>query len=310
MTENSTPPNATSKSTPPARSTPPPAGAPRLSKARFFGQVLLAEGYITAPQLLAALEYQEQFNARLGEYAVASGLLTLFDAQKIHALQVSKDLLFGQAALELGLLDKEQLRQTMAAQRHDHVLLGEALCKLGYITEDTLTGALVELRNSPDETDRAVLPTFPTDLASREVADKAIYLTNKLLARLWDLQNKPADPQACAGTLLLSDRNASISVSGDCTARIYLGVPLAIAERAVRIINGNASPTDSECEDAVRDLLTTICNNLEVTLASEGISISATATEVCEFKVALEQATGLSVPFVTHQGQVILAMTY
>ena len=83
---------------------------------RFFGQFLLAEGRITPPQLLAALEYQSELNARLGEYAVALGQLTRFDAERIHALQVSKDLLFGEAALELSLLDAEQLRRLVAAQ--------------------------------------------------------------------------------------------------------------------------------------------------------------------------------------------------
>ncbi len=127
---------------------------PRRPKARFLGQFLLAEGYITAPQLLAALEYQEQFNARLGEYAVALGLITLFDAQRINALQVSKDLLFGQAALELSLLSKEQVRQVMAAQRNDHVLLGEALCKLGYIDEATMAIALAQANEADSDPER------------------------------------------------------------------------------------------------------------------------------------------------------------
>lgn len=307
MTDDNIPSNAPASTTP---STPPEGRSLRRSKARFFGQFLLAEGFITAPQLLAALEYQEQFNARLGEYAVASGLLTLFDAQKIHALQVSKDLLFGQAALELGLLDKEQLRQAMAAQRNDHVLLGEALCKLGYITEDALARALAELNNSPDQIDRARLPTFPTELGALDVVEKAVYLTNKLLPRLWDLQNKPADAQVCTPTLLLSDRNAMISVQGDCAFRIYLGVPHAIAERAVRIVSGRGSATDAECDEAVGDLLSTICNNLEVTLAAEGTTISASAAEIVDFKVELDHGTAVLVPFVTHQGQVILAFAY
>jgi len=305
MTDDNTQPDA------PTRPSVPPEGQSlRRSKVRFFGQFLLAQGYITAPQLLAALEYQEQFNARLGEYAVASGLLTLFDAQKVHALQVSKDLLFGEAALELGLLDAEQLRRAMAAQRNDHVRLGEALCTLGYISEDTLARALVELNNSPDQLDRARLPPFPTELASREVAEKAIYLTNKLLPRLWDLPCKPGDPQVCTTTLLLSDRNAVISVHGDCAFRMYLGVPHGIAERAVRIVSGSSAPTEAECDEAVRYLLATICSNLAVALAAESINVSSGAVELTEFKVALNEATAVLVPFVTHSGQVIMAFAY
>lgn len=207
-----------------------PSTPPRRHKTRFFGQFLLAEGYITAPQLLAALEYQEQFNARLGEYAVALGLLTLFDAQQIHARQVEKDLLFGQAALELQLLTKEQLRQVMAAQRNDHVLLGEALCKLGYVDQAVIARALADLGDTASQVDPDQWLNLAADVPSREVLIKTCYLTHKLLPRLWDLTNKATDATFVKDTLRLSDRNASISVRGDHSFGIHLGVPHSIAE--------------------------------------------------------------------------------
>ncbi len=285
-----------------------PSSPPRRHKTRFFGQFLLAEGYITAPQLLAALEYQEQFNARLGEYAVALGLLTLFDAQRIHALQVEKDLLFGQAALELSLLTKEQLRQVMAAQRNDHVLLGEALCKLGYVDEATIKRALTELGDTTNQIDPDQWLNIGADVPAREWVTKTCYLTHKLLQRLWDLPNKASEAQAIEDVLRLSDRNVTLSLRGDHTLQVYLGVPHAAAQRAVRVILGNPSPTDGECDDATRDLLTAIAQNLKVTMASEGIAVSVGDVERCDFNIAATDKVTLLVPFLTHEGQVIVGV--
>lgn len=288
-----------------------PSTAPRRRKTRFFGQFLLSEGYITAPQLLAALEYQEQFNARLGEYAVALGLLTLFDARRIQALQVSKDLMFGEAAMELQLLNNDQLREVVAAQRNDHVLLGEALCKLGYVDESVIARAVSELGEAEQaEPDQWL--SIPGDAPSRELLIKTCYLAHRLLPRVWDLPNKVVESQVVTQKLRLSDRNASITFQGQegqPGLRVYLGATHAITERAVRVVTGNPTPSDADCDEAVRDLLTTICNNAIVTLASEGVTLVASDVASADFSVDLGDNVAVVVPFVTHEGQVFLAFT-
>ncbi len=128
------------------------------------------------------------------------------------------------------------------------------------------------------------------------------------MPRLWDLQNKPSEPQLISGTLLLSDRNASITLNGDHVLEMYLGVPHDVAERAVRVISGAHAPNEAECDEVVRDMLTTLCSNLRVTLASEGVSVFAQDATNAPFKVALGDAQAVVVPFVTHQGQVIVAL--
>jgi hypothetical protein len=285
-----------------------PSTPPRRHKTKFFGQFLLAEGFITAPQLLAALEYQEQANARLGEYAVALGFITLFDVQRIHALQAEKDKMFGEAAMELGLLSADQLRQVMAAQRSDHVRLGDALSTLGYIGPDDIARALQEFGDQGRQIDPDEWIDLPRDLPSREVVLKVCYLTHKLLPRLWDAANKPGAPTRVTGVLRLSDVNVSFTLRSEHVLTVFLGVPHDIAERAVRWITRNPEPTRQECEEAVRDLLAAIGHHVKVALASEGVSIDVGPTQPCDFTIALHEQSAVMVPFVTHAGQIIVAI--
>lgn len=270
----------------------------------FFGQFLLAEGLVTAPQLLAAVEYQEQFNARLGEYAVALGCITPFEAAQINALQVSRNLKFGEAAMELGLFDREQLHQIILKQRNEHVMLGTALSKLGYLDEATVQDAFARFLGRQQDYSLVFPPEHPYPALCRALFDEV----GRLLLRAWGLPSKPQRAQVKNELFLLSDYNALLELGGDLTAAVALGVPLAVAERGLSV-SGDPEASESSFDAAVVGLVQQLGDNLAATLGAEGCKLELGRPQNCGFKVRLQSPrSALWVPYVTHDGLVIAAL--
>ena len=125
---------------------------------RFFGQYLVSQGYITPPQLLAAVEYQSKYNSRLGELAVALGMITPFESEQINAAQLSRDRLFGETALDCGLMTERQLSDVLETQRNARVLLGQAIETLGFLQRCTIDSALYAYLEAKSPKRCATLP--------------------------------------------------------------------------------------------------------------------------------------------------------
>ena len=59
---------------------------------KFFGQYLVEQNIVTGDALLNAINLQDKNNLKLGEMAVAMGLITPADIQRAHNAQMSKDM--------------------------------------------------------------------------------------------------------------------------------------------------------------------------------------------------------------------------
>ena len=277
---------------------------------RFFGQYLLSKGLLTAPQLLAAVEYQEQRNTRLGDQAVAQGLLTPFDVERVRALQVTENIFFGEAAIRLRFLDTTQVRDLLATQKDAHVHLGDALADLGYLDRAKTDQALAEYLAEEDRIEPEVV-TVPEDLPSKDVAFELFHLAHRLLLRVWNLENKTDRLRVETGMVALSDRNARITISGAIETVVFVCVPHEIARAAARPPYSEVEPTDEEMNRAVREFCRVLCANLGSVLAEQGQRVTVGEPSMLMSRASTPPGIKASVvAYLTHRGQVFVGMTH
>jgi CheY-specific phosphatase CheX len=278
-------------------------------RARFFGQHLLAHGLVTAPQLLAAIEYQERNDTRLGSCAVALGLVTPFEVEQIRALQAREDLRFGEAAVKLGLLSDQQLGQVLAKQENAHVPLGDAAVALGYLTATQVEAAAAEFLAAEARIEPEVV-TIPDDLPRRELAFELFHLAHKLLLRVCDLTSKTERLRIVQDVLPLSDRNAGVTLSGAIDTSVVLSLPDAVAFDVAKRFSGELTPTDRDVANIVIELANLLCGNLQSVMAERGVRLQRTEPELLGPRISLAPGRRVAlVPFLTHRGQVLVSMS-
>jgi CheY-specific phosphatase CheX len=277
--------------------------------ARFFGQYLVAQGVITAPQLLAAVEYQSRNNSRLGELAVALGLATPFEVEQIRALQATEDLRFGEAALKLGVLAADDIERAAAARASGHVQLGEALIALGYLDQKRAEQAAAAFLAAEAELEPEVV-TIPADLPRRAVAFELFHLAHKLLLRVCDLTSKTERLRIIRDVLPLSDRNARVAISGAFQGSVLLCLPQAVAFDVAARFSGEIAPDDDAIDAIVAELANLLCGNLQSVLADQGTRIQLGAAEHLAARVSMPPGSRVAlVPFVTHRGQILVGLS-
>ena len=277
-------------------------------RARFFGQYLLANGLLTAPQLLAAVEYQERNNSRLGDCALGLGLVTPFEIERIRALQAREDLRFGEAALKLGLLSDARLSEVLAKQEGAHVPLGEACVALGYLTQAQIERSAAEFLTAEAKIEPEVV-TIPSDLPLRELAFELFHLAHKLLLRVCDLTSKTERLRIVTDLLPLSDRNACLSISGAVDTTLLLSLPHAVASEVARRFSGELAPSDEQVDEIVCELANLLSRNLQSVMAERGVRLALEPAEPIGPRISLPPGRRVAlVPFVTHRGQVLVSI--
>lgn len=277
---------------------------------RFFGQYLLSKGLLTAPQLMAAVEYQEQHNTRLGDHAVARGMLTPFEVERIRALQAHENLFFGEAAIRLGALSTAQVRDLLATQKDAHVRLGDALADLGYLDRPTSDRALVEFLAEEDRIEPEVV-SIPEDLPSKDVAFELFHLAHRLLHRVWNLENKTDRVRVETGMVALSDVNARITLSGAIETVVFVCAPHEVARMAATSPYAEVDPSDADMGQAVREFCRVLCANLASVLAEQGQRVAVGEPQMLMSRASTPPGIKASVvAFLTHRGQVFVGMTH
>jgi len=286
-------------------------------KPRFFGQYLLANGLISAPQLLAAVEYQERNNPKLGELAVGMGLATQFEVDRIQALQATKDVRFGDAAMELGLLTRDQVARVVDAQLDRHLQLGQALAALGFLTPTAVEQAATEFIAAEAKLEPESV-TIPEDLPLRRVAFELFHLAYKLLLRVCDLPSKTEKLRVVTDVVPLSDRNVTIALRGlpggdgaqGTTSSVLLCVPQQIAVDLATRFSGEVAPSDAAVDAVVCELTNILCGNLRSVLAEQGLNVELSEPEVVPSRMSLPPGRRVAVvPYVTHQGLVLVSLS-
>lgn len=277
-------------------------------RTRFFGQFLLSHGLITASQLLAAVEYQNKYNSRLGELAVALGMVTHYDAEQINTLQQQEDLLFGEAAMRLGLLTRAQLDQVLATQKDAHVRLGQALEALGFLEPATLSKALSDFMD--EETDRAnTLPRVPAQFRNKGLFQALSEFTPKMLLRTWHLPTKPDVFRIEHRELVLSDINAMAKVvTGSEENLLVLGVPYAAAHRVFQQ-QPSQGTTEPQHQAMVCDFLDVLSSHIASATSERGQRPQIEPAQAATSRLLVaDNQTALILPHLSQLGRVVVGL--
>jgi hypothetical protein len=107
----------------------------------FFGQYLVENGVIDYLQLDLGLSLMTQRNKRLGDLAVADGLLRTEDANALQLKQRTVDKYFGELAVEQGFFSLSDVQMLLDLQRKNHLRIGEALVGLGVVSREAVEQA-------------------------------------------------------------------------------------------------------------------------------------------------------------------------
>lgn len=239
---------------------------------KLFGQFLLEKGYLDRDQLLHALKEQRSVNLRLGELAVATGVLSVTDVDTVHFRQMCNDEAFGEAAVALGLLTRPQVADLLHRQTADRKLLGQILLAFGYMDEATLERGLEEYAGQKAGEELALRQVF-AESGCADVAPTALSVMARVFRRTMgsalSFRSLPsAEAMGDAGPVW----SQSIAL-GD--AGYVLGIQAEDADAralAAAVLDMEVDTLDELARDAVGEFLNIVtghvCGNLDAPEAS------------------------------------------
>lgn len=277
---------------------------------KFFGQYLLEKRVITRDELLAAVEFQEAQNLKLGEYAVRLGFISAEEANRVNLRQQTEDERFGEAAMALGLLTPAQIDELITLQRNNHVYLGEAVVRTGFATEDAVEEALTEFQETQRKYQTTGVDLEGLGLREPSVFSTCFELTQKLLLRVWDVNSKLGEPVTKAGVIKLNGHVVQIALSGQFSTRFILSAdPNIIARGALKLLQ-EEWPDEEMRDDLLREFANVVCGNIVALLAKRGKSCDIAPPVTIGNEVQLGPEKSISLAFVTPDGDAALALTY
>jgi hypothetical protein len=121
----------------------------------IIGQLILESGAIKESQLLEALEYQGKYGGKTGEILIAKGYITEPELNFFLNLQVVRnanaqvvdanrkmEFLLGEIMLASNLITNDQLQEALSYQKRKGGWIGQVLLNMGYISESELKQCL------------------------------------------------------------------------------------------------------------------------------------------------------------------------
>jgi hypothetical protein len=144
-----------------------------------FGLHLRKVGLISAEQLVAALEAQQNTLVPIGQLALEEGILSardIFDV--LQAQNAAPNERFGDLAIELGLMKRDDLMRLLMIQADRRKPISEILVAQGALTAEEAANELSAFRQARSRPQRMVtLARRPTTLrrsTQRMVSDELI----------------------------------------------------------------------------------------------------------------------------------------
>lgn len=128
---------------------------------QFFGNYLLANGYVTQEQLFSAMRRQADKHIKLGTLAIHAGYMTASEVDAIYVRQTKEDRKFGELAIEEGLLSNEQTIELLKIQAPDFLELGQVFLDDGILTNTDFENILTDYRSQNELVDLDMLIEEP-----------------------------------------------------------------------------------------------------------------------------------------------------
>ncbi len=109
-----------------------------------IGEILLAQGLISAEQLNHGLEIHRRTGVSLGTVLVKLGFISDDDLSGVlgRQIQIEQKKRIGEVLVDQGLITQEQVNAALEEQKRTKLLLGKCLVKMGAITEEKLIDSL------------------------------------------------------------------------------------------------------------------------------------------------------------------------
>lgn len=272
---------------------------------KFFGQFLLEQQAVTGEQLLQAIQYQEKTRQKMGEVAIAEGLMTEMQVREIHEKQKTTDKFFGDLALEAGYLNEDQLSRVVTLQKQSHMYLGEVLVKLELLAQEEVDRLLARFQ----EDQKDVVPVFRSELdfPGQQYAPHFVDLTVKLLRRMAEVQAKPGTPAVLESAPSCGDVSVLLSFSGDIQMKYMLRFSAEVARHITcEFLEEEIDDAELIRENAA-EFVNIVCGNAVTLLEKEGLRTRISVPTICDGsrqKTAEmdEQECAVEVPLATTMG--------
>ncbi len=113
----------------------------------IVGNYLVSKGVISVEQFKDLLAEQRKVRVKLGLIAVAEGLMTQEEADKVNRLQATMDKRFGDIAVERKYLTKGQVESLLKKQGNAYLAFAQALENQQLMTIEQLEQYMVDFRH-------------------------------------------------------------------------------------------------------------------------------------------------------------------
>lgn len=278
----------------------------------IFGNYLVKKNLITQEQLKDVLNEQKKVRVKLGLIAVAEGLMSKEDADRVNRLQAQMDKRFGDIAISKGYLTEGQVETLLKKQGSAYLSFVQALENLQLMSLEQLEQYLIDFRCENNLTvsdveniksndiDR-ILPIYlPVD------ADKYLPLAGIALRTLMRLVDTKIYPEkAYITSELEADNGAFQNAEGGINICCGMaGRGEALLYTASVFGQEEFAGIDEDALDSVAELVNCVNGLHASSLSKEGISVDLLPPE---YSVNLTKVTGkemLVLPLNIHGSEV------
>ena len=243
----------------------------------IVGNYLLEKNLITAEQLKDLMKEQQKVRVKLGLIAVAEGLMTQEEADKVNRLQAVMDKRFGDIAVEKGYLTEGPVEALLKKQGNAYLAFAQALenqqlmsieqleqYMIDFQREYNLTGSDIEDLKS-DDVDR-ILPLYLP--GGTEKYMNVVGTALRTIMRCVDTEVYPE--KAFLATSLEADNGASQLMEGERDVICAMaGKGQALLPTASIFGKEEFAEVNMDALDAIGELLNCI-NGLYATSLSQG----------------------------------------
>lgn len=112
----------------------------------IVGNYLMEKGFLTGEQFRDILNEQQKVRVKLGLIAVAEGLMTQEEADRVNQLQAVMDRRFGDIAVEKGYLTEGQVNSLLKKQGNAYLAFAQAMENQQLMTIEQLEQILLDYR--------------------------------------------------------------------------------------------------------------------------------------------------------------------
>ena len=112
----------------------------------IVGNYLMEKGLLTGEQFRDILNEQQKVRVKLGLIAVAEGLMTQVEADRVNQLQAVMDRRFGDIAVEKGYLTEGQVNSLLKKQGNAYLAFAQAMENQQLMTIEQLEQILLDYR--------------------------------------------------------------------------------------------------------------------------------------------------------------------